>query len=118
MKEFAYEIYQYEVDEARFNENEDYQKSVARRLFRELTESDKPLFTLDSYKMVAKGIVKAEDSDFDALDKLFHEYNVAHPAGYRGRSISVSDVIKLNDKYYYCQPIGWDNITIKTDLPD
>lgn len=81
-------------------------------MFRELSEEDKPTFTLESYKIVHKGILKCEGSDIAALEELFCKYNIAHPAGYRGRSLSVSDVVKLNDKYYYCQPFGWEEIPI------
>jgi len=111
-KEFVYEIYQFEIDMKRLETDSEYSKVVANRMFRELSEEDKPTFTLNQYKMVHKDVLKFEGSDMAALEKLFCKYNIDHPAGYKGRSLSVSDVVKLNDKYYYCQPFGWDEITV------
>lgn len=112
MKEYAFEIYQYEIDVDRANTDEEYGQTIARRVFRELEEEDKPTFTLEPYKMVSSGSLEMEGSDYAALENLFHKYNVNHPAGYTGRSLSTSDVVKLNGKYYYCQPFGWDEISI------
>lgn len=39
------------------------------------------------------------------VNELFFENNP------EARSISVSDIIKLNDKYYYCNPTGFEDVT-------
>jgi len=31
--------------------------------------------------------------------------------GFKGHSISVSDVVKIDDEYYYCDSFGWENIS-------
>lgn len=41
------------------------------------------------------------------LERVFQIFNLEHPAGYCGRSLSVGDVIKLEGKYYLCRPIGF-----------
>ena len=52
------------------------------------------------------------------LERLFHIFNVEHPSDYKGRSMSVSDVVALQDedgeKYYCCStfsfmPVGFLN---------
>ena len=53
------------------------------------------------------------------LDNLWVKFNIDHPADFRGHSLSVSDVIGLkkpeNDYwyYYYCDSLGWKEITGK-----
>ena len=41
------------------------------------------------------------------LEQVYTIFNTAHPAGYCGRSLSVGDVVKLEDAYYLCVPIGF-----------
>ena len=39
------------------------------------------------------------------LDEVYQKFNIGHPAGYKGRSMSISDVVAVKDenetKYYY-----------------
>lgn len=44
------------------------------------------------------------------LDKIYEKFNLKHPRGYKGRSLSVSDIVILNNKKYYCDSIGWKEI--------
>ena len=46
----------------------------------------------------------------DILEKLFSEFQGAKPKGYDGHSLSVSDIIKLNDEYWYCDSIGFEKL--------
>lgn len=32
--------------------------------------------------------------------------------GYKGRSMSVSDVVRINDRYYYCDSFGWSEVEV------
>ena len=45
------------------------------------------------------------------LDKIFETFNLNHPKNFRGHSLSVSDVVKLGDDYYFCDDYGWEKIT-------
>lgn len=50
------------------------------------------------------------------LEDVFQMFNLSHPAGYRGRSLSVSDVVAVCDpntgveRYYFCDSIGFKEI--------
>lgn len=61
------------------------------------------------------GTVEA-DTPGGALENLFHTFNMAHPEGYRNRSLSVGDVVELIEPghadgfHYACQPVGWERI--------
>lgn len=68
------------------------------------------------YRSVWNGTEEAAD-DMDLVNYLWEIFNERHPAGYRARSLSVSDIIRVEDtetntiKYYYCDSFGWKNIT-------
>jgi len=68
------------------------------------------------YRSVWNGTEEAAD-DMDLVNYLWEVFNIKHPAGYRARSLSVSDVIRVEDteidtvKYYYCDSFGWKDIT-------
>ena len=66
-------------------------------------------FNFQDYKKVYEGEEEGEDN-IDILDKLFEKFNLTHPVNFRGHSLSVSDVIILDDKMYYCDSIGWKEI--------
>lgn len=54
--------------------------------------------------------------DCGNLEDVFQMFNLSHPAGYRGRSLSVSDVVAICDpdtgaeRYYFCDSIGFKEI--------
>lgn len=54
--------------------------------------------------------------DCGNLEGVFQMFNLGHPAGYRGRSLSVSDVVAVCDpntgaeRYYFCDSIGFKEI--------
>lgn len=45
--------------------------------------------------------------EIEALEELFYVFNMEHPTDFKGHSLSVSDIVKINDKYYYCNSCGW-----------
>ena len=68
----------------------------------------------EDYEKVFEGNVgideEGESGIIDALERLYYVFNVAHPTGYQGRSLSVSDVVKLGDDYYYVDIVGFRKI--------
>ena len=51
-------------------------------------------------------------SDEDMLEAIFYFLNMRHPDDYKHRSLSVGDVVTLNnDRSYLCAPLGWQRIT-------
>ena len=63
--------------------------------------------TKDAYDRVYSGEVESPEP----LEYLWKKFNMAHPDDYRGRSLSVSDVVVLIDeegaKAFFCDSIGW-----------
>lgn len=66
---------------------------------------------LKNYNDVYKGESNLTDR-FDLLEALFDEFNTDHPKDFRGRSMSVSDIVQLDDRYYFCDSVGWQQVII------
>lgn len=107
--ELNYEIYQ--IQESTKEEGKPY------RLFEEL-EDDVKEINLDeqNYKKVFTGKLlpngKRRFNAKLALEYLFEVFNLNNPREFTGRSLSVSDIVKIQGKYYHCQRIGWKEINI------
>ena len=85
-------------------------KSIAetRYAFRSWEEAEK-YFSMDDYKLVYEGSIKS-DSDINILNKLWDVFNLDHPHDFRGHSMSMSDVVQINGKRYYCDSRGWKEL--------
>ena len=64
-----------------------------------------------AYDCIFSGEVAAKN-----LEDVFYIFNMARPKGYKGRSLSVSDVVAVchsseEKTYYYCEPIGFKQIS-------
>ena len=58
------------------------------------------------YKTVFDGYIKAKD-----LEDVFAILNFDHPVGYNGHSMSVSDVVQINDgDCYFCDSFGFKKL--------
>ena len=66
-------------------------------------------FSLDDYKVVYEGELEDYPIKY-ALEKLFEMFNCAHPEDFEGRSMSVSDVVEINGKYYYTDTFGFNEV--------
>lgn len=64
---------------------------------------------IDDYETVYEGEIESIDEE-NALEDLFTIFNIRHPEDFKGHSLSVSDIVKLNNKYHYCEPFGWKQI--------
>ena len=76
------------------------------------TESikDFPKTWRDHYEKVYEGEIEGYEDDSDALELIFCKLNTRHPEGYKARSLSVSDVVVINGRPYYCDIFGWKEI--------
>lgn len=76
----------------------------------ELLEKGFPYPPAELYKVVFDGLLETDD-----LEDIFRIFNIAHPADYTGRSLSVSDIVELytdNDAhYYYCDVMGFIEVS-------
>ena len=85
-----YKIYQLDKN------HEDY-------LFRRYNENAK----LSWYNEVYVGEISPKANIFATLEELFFIFNMQHPADFKGHSLSVSDVVELDGKYWYCDSFGY-----------
>jgi hypothetical protein len=69
-------------------------------------------FSKNCYKKVYEGEIESL-SILTALDDLFRQFNLNHPEDFHGHSMSVSDVVVLDDRMYYCDNYGW--VDVKTE---
>ena len=60
------------------------------------------------------------DVDCNNLEAVYRMFNTDHPAGYTGRSLSVSDVVEITDGdkkgFYFCDNIGFQKIDFDSSL--
>lgn len=105
MKNYTYTIYQ-------VNSREELAEEF---IFMRWEWAKKHGWSFTPYKVEWSGTEEARD-DYDLLNYLFEKFNLNHPEGFMGHSMSVSDIIKLcaedgEVKYYYCDSFGWKDIT-------
>lgn len=89
-----------EIKVYQINMSLDNKNAIFKRLKR--VESVDPTI----YELVYQG-----DLDADDLEEIFTLLNIGDkPEGYHGRSLSVSDVVELDSKFYYCDAIGFSEV--------
>ena len=60
--------------------------------------------------------------DCNSLETIYERFNIDHPADYKGRSLSVSDVVEiresdtLNPGFYFVDSIGFKSISFDKSL--
>jgi hypothetical protein len=74
-------------------------------LFLRYNENDVPSKSL--YNEVYSGEVESSENVMGVLEGLFRKFNFNHPADFKGHSLSVSDIVELDGKYYYCDSFGY-----------
>lgn len=71
----------------------------------------KDKINLDDYKEVFGGSIKdCHYSITQLLDKVFEWGQGPIPHHFQCRSVSMSDIIKVNDKYYYVDTFGFKEV--------
>ena len=72
---------------------------------------------LSDYEKVYEGEVEVpEGKDSETVcDHIYMKFQGAKPEGYTGHSISMSDVIEIDGKFYYCDEYSWEEVTFPTD---
>lgn len=76
----------------------------------------KEKFSINDYDN--KYEVKLDDElDVIILEKLFELFNINHPEDYQYRSMSVSDIVRIERNgifaWYYCDWMGWKDISYR-----
>ena len=67
------------------------------------------------YDLIFQGTV-----DCQSLEDVYRVFNIAHPEGYAGRSLSVSDIVEVTEKgqkrFYFCDRIGFKEVEFQPTL--
>lgn len=68
---------------------------------------------LNNYEVVYIGGTRGtKENDMKVLEELFKTFNTDYAPYFKGRSVSVSDIIKIDDTYYFCDSFGWQEINL------
>ena len=65
---------------------------------------------LNNYIQIYSDEVEYSDTVEMFLEYLFKKFNLDHPNDFGGHSMSVSDIVKVDGKFYFCDSIGWKHI--------
>lgn len=66
---------------------------------------------ISDYKTVWTGEIKAHEPVMEVLESIYFIFNMAHPEGYTGRSLSVSDLVTLEDgRTFFVDLIGFKKL--------
>jgi hypothetical protein len=69
--------------------------------------------SIDIYNKVYEGDIEENGTTDGTLDNIFTTLNIGKkPEGYKGHSLSVSDVIKMDGKYYYVDDYGFEEVKL------
>ena len=89
------------------------EQNVAFRPYTEMQEKYSGDIPAELYCMAFEGVVPTKE-----LSVVFYIFNMAHPQDYRGRSLSVSDVIEVVEEssstFYYVDTIGFREVLFDT----
>lgn len=76
-----------------------------------MLEKGKDEINLFDYEKVYTGKIKNNyDNTKEILEYLFELFNVTRPKGYTGHSMSVSDIVKVNNEWWYCDTFGFSKL--------
>ena len=68
-------------------------------------------FDIQDYKEVYAGELQTTiESKDDILEQIFQKFNLNHPEDFHGHSLSVSDVVILDNEIYFCDSFGWKKV--------
>lgn len=75
-------------------------------------DSEKKQYKIGDYKIVYQyETIAVEESIEDLLENIFMLFNRSEkPEEYKGHSLSVGDIVELDNNLYICDSIGWNKI--------
>lgn len=63
----------------------------------------------DEYKLKSDEELN-EEMKFNILGEIFYKFNMNHPDNFASYSLSVGDIIELEDEKFMCMTIGWKKV--------
>lgn len=72
---------------------------------------------LSDYKLVGESVIypKSGTSVMTMLEDIFTTLNTCKCDWFSGHSLSMSDVVEIDGRYYYCDDFGWKEVSFPTD---
>lgn len=68
-------------------------------------------FDITDYKEVYTSELQTTLTKKEAiLEEIFRKFNLNHPEDFQGHSLSVSDVVILDNEIYFCDSLGWKKV--------
>ena len=76
---------------------------------------DPNIFSYEDYRCVYEGTIeRADRTNPEICEELYFMFNMQHPEGFRGHSLSMSDVVELlingQSIFYYCDMCGFQRL--------
>ena len=75
------------------------------KLYRSFDEVN--VVDMDNYNLVYETTWDVKKDIFEELEDIFRVFNIAFPEDYKGRSLSVSDIVEIDGDKYYVDSIGF-----------
>ena len=69
----------------------------------------KNVLDLNDYEVVYDGELDCPEMP-NALEELFEIFNNKRPKDFERRSMSISDIVEIDGKNYYCDFVGWEEL--------
>src|SRR5690606_25198468 len=66
---------------------------------------------LNLYEVTYEGIVDMDKDMEEVLEGIFHNFNVTRPVDFKGYSMSVCDIVEINNRFYYTDSFGFEDVT-------
>ena len=66
--------------------------------------------TREKYNKVYSGSVVDMEKEADMLEYIYARFNFDRPQDFKGHSLSVSDVVELDGRFFYCDSYGFKQI--------
>ena len=67
----------------------------------------------EQYKTVYSGTIEEEGLNKNQiLENIFIKFNISHPEGFKGHSLSTSDIVILDSEAYLCDMVGWKKVNL------
>lgn len=76
-------------------------------------DSDKKNYSKESYNNVYEGEILEDLTNIDLLEKIFCIFNIRRPKDFEGHSLSVGDIVVLDEQAYICDIFGWNKIILR-----
>ena len=80
---------------------------------RYMVDSDKTNYRKESYNKVYAGEILEDLTNDDILEKIFCIFNMNRTEDFKGNSLSVGDIVVLDEQAYICDICGWNKIELR-----